>query len=82
MSLAGWEGSAGVSAGSSCPRPRHTGAHVPPQLYPLLTDLRRQGRKKKSLEGLKSAYCIYLVVLFSCEESRPTVLKQCCSPGG
>lgn len=82
MSLGGGAGSPHVSIGSSCPRPQQWAATCP-SLSPLPIDLPSQGgRKRQSLEGLTSAYCIYLVVLFSCKESRPSFLKQCCSPGG
>lgn len=77
----GGEGSPRVSMGSSCPRPQQWAA-----TYPSLSSACRSaepgGRKRQSLEGLTSAYCIYLVVLFSCKESRPSILKQRCSPGG
>lgn len=64
------------------PRTTAVGSHVPLTLSSAYRSAEPGGRKRQSLEGLTSAYCIYLVVLFSCKESRPSFLKQCCSPGG
>lgn len=50
-----------VSTGRSS---RHVGVTCP-SLSCLLADLLTRGRKKKPLEGLRSSYCIYLVVLWS-----------------
>lgn len=64
------------------PKTTAVGSHVPLTLSSAYRSAEPGGRKRQSLEGLTSAYCIYLVVLFSCKESRPSVLKQCCFPGG
>lgn len=67
----------------SFPRPWGCGGLtqcVRAQPSPLPADPLSRGREQ-SLEGLTSAYCIYLVVLRSFRGGRPTVLKRCRSPG-
>lgn len=54
------------------------GGGMCPQTSPLLMDLLKRGGKggdrKQSLEGIMSTYCIYFSVLYSCKESRATIL--------